>query len=272
MEALFEDTLANQTPCQADSEVMLRIRNMLKRGLHPTTPEAEAAQAMRLATRMLEKHNLSQLQVMREEGETIGAMFRVHIRYCASKLPAVTKPWTNGLTRLCALHFQCQAYMVSRKAHGLKDAKCFYCFYGMTANAYSAAVAFASCFNRISDLARLHKVPSGEYESKRHSIACSKAHYTLSAKVSYCNGLVHGLEQRVKEMAEKEESSMSQAEEKTMVVRKEEAEKEALALENITVKDKGPRTYQAAHRRLESFVDGKRDSTKLELQASIAKE
>ena len=43
-------------------QVKERIRKMLARGLHVGTPEAEAASSMRLAEKLLAKHNLKQVK------------------------------------------------------------------------------------------------------------------------------------------------------------------------------------------------------------------
>ena len=53
-----------------DSELIKikeRIRKMLSRGLHSGTPEAEAASSMRLAEKLLSKHNLRQADVLKED-------------------------------------------------------------------------------------------------------------------------------------------------------------------------------------------------------------
>lgn len=256
----------------ADAEIMERIRNILQRGLHPNTPEAEAANSMRLAERMVRKHNVSRAQVMMnaENASENGDMVRVHIRNPTTKKPSTTKNWFHNLAHAIGKHFKCKYFFNVRMS-----VRCYFTFYGISNNVYAAAFAFETAFNRIMTLVSQHTVPAGEYERKFRNgdISVCRATYTKSARVSYCDGLAMGLYQRVNELAT---STHSQAEEiEYTVTDKEETrlacvtkkvEESVLEKNDITLSKKKARKYTSVQYRAESYAAGKRDSSHIDLQ------
>ena len=204
MEAKMEnETAAVAAPAvdtQDGDEIRERIRNILQRGLHPTTPESEAVQAMRLAERMLRKHNLTRAQVMAATEATMqGELFKVHMRYVSSGQPCKVMGWFNTLAQAAAKLFGCKTYFVTRHAPG-HSSKCYRAFYGITENAYAAALAFEHAFNRVAFMMAKHTPSSGEYdELVKSGKVVSRVAHTKQAKLSYAEGLADGIEAKVEQ-------------------------------------------------------------------------
>lgn len=273
LEAVMDKSVVPPTTTSsADAEIKERIRNILQRGLHPTTPEAEAANSMRLAERMLRKHNVSRSEVMMnaENASENGDMVKVHIRNPATKKPSTTKEWFHNLAHAIGKHFKCKYFFNVRMS-----VRCYFTFYGISSNVYAAAFAFETAFNRIMTLVSQHTVPAGEYERKRRNneISVCRATYTKSARVSYCDGLAMGLYQRVKGFTE---STHSRTEEVEYTVTAEEetrlacvtkkVEESILDKNKITFTKKKAHKYKSVQYRAESYAAGKRDSSHIDLQ------
>ena len=265
---------ASTTAPSVDDEIRERIRNILQLGLHPNTPEAEAANSMRLAERMLRKHNVSRAEVMEtaEDASVNGDIVKVHIRNPQTNKPSTTKHWFHDLARAMTHHFKCKYYFnVNRKWKF-----CFFAFYGIASNVYAAAFAFETTFNRIMTLMSRHMIPSGEYDRKRRTgeISVCRATYTKMARVSYCDGVAMGLLERVREMtakpppttvSEEIEYDVTPEEETRLACLTQKVEEGVLEKNNISFKGKG-HTYTRVQRRSESYAAGKRDSSHIDLQ------
>ena len=258
----------------ADDEIRERIRNILQRGLHPNTPEAEAANSMRLAERMLRKHNVSRAEVMEtaEDASVNGDMVKVHIRNPQTKKPSTTKHWFHDLARAMTHHFNCKYYFNVRMGE-----RCYFSFYGIASNVYAAAFAFETAFNRIMTLVSKHTIPPGEYDRKRRAgeISVCRATYTKMARVSYCDGVAMGLLQRVREMTakpppttapEETEYDVTPEEETRLACVTKKVEDSVLEKKKIKFSKGKGRTYTRTQRRLESYAAGKRDSSHIDLQ------
>ena len=189
-------------------KIKVRIRKMLSRGLHAGTPEEEAASSMRLAEKLLAKHNLAQADVLQEDHvpEALrGGKTAVHLRSVKDQTPCQTKQWMHTLAHACTKNFECSYYFSSHPTRTVGrlhyPGVCDFTFYGIATNASLAAFAFAAAFNRIACLAALHVVPAQEYEVKRRrgEVVCSKGAYTTAARESYKDGLARGLYDSVRE-------------------------------------------------------------------------
>ena len=273
MEAVMDKSVVPPTTTSAaDTEIKERIRNILQRGLHPNTPEAEAANSMRLAERMLRKHNVSRAEVMMnaENASENGDMVKVHIRNPATKKPSTTKDWFHNLAHAIGKHFKCKYFFNVRMS-----VRCYFTFYGIASNVYAAAFAFETSFNRIMTLVSQHTVPAGEYERKlrNNEISVCRATYTKSARVSYCDGLAMGLRQRVNDLAtsssscaEEIEYTVTAEEETRLACVSKKVEESVLEKNKITFTKKKARTYKSVRHRAESYAAGKRDSSHIDLQ------
>ena len=237
------------------SDVMERIRNILKRGLHPNTPESEAVQAMRLANKLLDKYNLDQAKVLGTSvDDSEAGMFKVDVTYFKTNKPATSKKWCSRLAFLCHTHFTCKSFCVSK----YKPPQCFYAFYGLKVCALTAASAFVNAFNRIMFLSSKHTVPKSEYDLKQSegTIKCSFRAYETGAKESYCEGLVRGLISKYKQS---QDNTVDDNACSALIVRSSVAEKRALELSKFIIHHK-KKKYTASHARQASFNQGTSDS------------
>ena len=112
-----------------------RIGKMLERGLHANTPEVEAQRCMRLAQKLLARHNLTQASIMadvgelRDEGAMKGGVVPTFLRKIppSSKVPIPTtlatapsqtahlSRWVDGLSMVVASNFGTKVYNVKSR-------------------------------------------------------------------------------------------------------------------------------------------------------------
>ena len=250
-----------------DADIMTRIRNILKRGLHHNTPVAEAANSMRVVERMLRKHNVDRSEVMEtaEDASVNGDMVKVHIRNPQTGKSSTTKHWFQDLARAMTHHFNCKYYFDVKLGQ-----RCFFAFYGIASNVYAAALAFETAFNRIMTLVSLHVVPSDEYDRKHRAgdISVNRATYTRMARVSYCDGVAKGLLERVKKPEETEYDAtpdVTPDQETRLACVTKKVEKSVLEKNKITFSKGKRRTYKRAHVVQRSYAAGKLDSSQIDL-------
>jgi hypothetical protein len=199
---------AHGGPARADAssdddaliKIKERIRKMLTLGLHAETCEAEAEASMRMAEKLLSKHNLRQADVLHEDHVPVGLRAGkavVHLRSTKDHSPCQTRRWMQTLCTAVTTNFECSAYFNSHgQAGGRFRPVCDFTFYGIGTNASLAAFAFAAAFNRIAILSAAHVLPPDEYEAKKRRgiVRCgSKGAYTSAARESYRVGLARGL-------------------------------------------------------------------------------
>ena len=226
---------------------------------------------MRLAERMLRKHNLSRADVMMgaEDASVNGDLVKVHIRNPQTKRPCVTKQWFQSLAGAMTRHFKCKYYFVVRAGK-----HCYFSFYGLASSAFAAALAFETAFNRIMTLAARHTVPGDEYDRKRRAgeVTVCRGAYTRAARVSYCEGVATGLLQRVREAEaaapadEVEAEATTREEETRLACVSEKVEASVLTAHNVKLRDRNPNRYARTPRRAASYTAGKRDSSHIDLQ------
>jgi hypothetical protein len=202
----------NKTGAKKLIALKARIGKMLERGLHPNTPEVEAQRCMRLAQKMLAKHNLTQASIMadvgelRDEGALQGGIVPTFLRTIPKKGAIATKlssahwqkaqmpRWADDLAGVVCSNFATKRYVVKSRGK--------VCFYGLKINAQLSGYAFKTAFARIHQMAKVFAVPHGEFERKRAwgtTRVKSKGSYTAQARLHYCAGLVAGLRVAVRE-------------------------------------------------------------------------
>lgn len=202
----------NKTGAKKLIALKARIGKMLERGLHPNTPEVEAQRCMRLAQKMLAKHNLTQASIMadvgelRDEGAMQGGIVPTFLRKIPKKGAIATKlssahwqkaqmpRWADDLAGVVCSNFGTKRYVVKSRGK--------VCFYGLKINAQLSGYAFKTAFARIHQMAKVFAVPHGEFERKRAwgtTRVKSKGSYTAQARLHYCAGLVAGLRVAVRE-------------------------------------------------------------------------
>lgn len=252
---------ADTFPETEEAGVLDRIRSILARGLHPNTPEPEAIQSMRLAEKMLRKHNLSRADVdAGAPGSLTGACFTVELVNTASGLPCRRKAWFIDVATAVKYHFGCNYFF--RMCRG----SCVFRFFGISTNSYAAAMAFEIAFNRICVMASLHTVPVGEYEAKRMTgeISCGRSTYTTGARESYCMGIARGLKTAARTQAPNK-SEEDECERKLVSAQKRIADE---VLSQLHVKIIAAKKRKRADvRRDASFEMGKIDAEEIDMDA-----
>lgn len=248
---------------------------------------------MRMADKLLRRHNLEQAQVLGSEvtDNDVGH-YKVNVIYTSTNKPAVTAAWMGELSITIADTFECKVFRVcNRPRQG--EAEHYYTFYGIKDNAYAGAFGFTTAFNRIMALLADHKVPVGEYENKRKDgvVTCSRRAYLLGSKTSYCMGLANGLYDAYKankkqeeekadevEVEEEEEEDREDGEDKNssvssaLAMRHESAFKRSLEQLGIQGMMNDSRKYSQQFFRKESYEQGKVDSKTIQVGQDVLEE
>jgi hypothetical protein len=190
---------------KADRVVKDRIIKLLNTGFHDQSNEHEAKNAMKLAQRLMRKHNLSQALLLKERetkndqneqggGDEVlkGGMVRVHIINRKTGKPSLYARWISQLTHPVCENFDVKSYNQTRRGF-----RCDVVFYGIYSNAQLAGYAFKVAAERIAQM-------SAEYKPKTTSRGIS----TKSSRLSYALGIVEGISEDVKNnlQIEKEKS------------------------------------------------------------------
>lgn len=214
----------------ANEEVRSKIRKMLKLGLHPDTPDAEAQQALKNANRFLTRYNLQQVDVLREgeendsQGTLAGGMKVVKLRSTnAARKTVNNAAWISSLGSLVSNCFDC-CYYTQHRRDGIH-----YVFYGVVTNAECAGYAFAAAFNRITVMTANYcgDGPKAGHTYGRHSFGwgASAASETSTMRANYRDGLVEGLRKAVVEEKQERKKRAQEREErrKAAMAAKQEA-------------------------------------------------
>lgn len=190
-------TLANNFGEAADRKVKDRIIKLLNTGFHETSNEYEAQNAMKMAQRLMRKHNLSQVLMLQERDtvtsggqdreETLkGGMTNVRIINRKTDRKAQMAQWIVKLCHPIKQNFAVEYFYKRRKAAVV--------FYGLYTNTQLAAYAFRVATERISQMAV-------EYQPLKKGGRCS----TKSSRLSYALGIVDGISKEVDASLSREE-------------------------------------------------------------------
>ena len=177
----------------ASSEVVERIKKCLARANHANANENEAKSAIKMASKIMQQHNITQAQIMEGEDDVQrlkrGGLSTVNIGPRTQYRQVIFETWVSDLTDAISTFFDCKAF--SSQSFFSTE----WTFYGVAENTVSAAMAFEMTHNLIQSWARpLHCV---------------------CARNSYCLGVAHGLkdiskaERRAMERAAKENEAKS---------------------------------------------------------------
>ena len=169
----------------ARSEVVERIKKCLARGNHATANENEAKSAIKMASKIMQQHNITQAQIMEEEDDAQrlerGGLSTVNIGARTQYQLVDFETWVVDLKTAICTFFDCQA-LCSPSSSSI-----VWTFIGVAEHTVSAAMAFEMTHNLIQSWAwPLHG-------------AC--------ARDSYCLGAAHGL----KAIAEAEQQAVERA-------------------------------------------------------------
>jgi hypothetical protein len=192
--------------CDAvDENIKIRIRKMLQVGLHPGTSNEEAERSLQLAHKLLQKHNLEEMDVVNAGGldgksKLTGGMKKVELKSKSGRAPN-NAAWMEKLGGAASSCFDCCYF--TQCGYSSLD----YVFYGVSANAEMAAFAFSSSLNRVAHMTAAYTGVDG---GRHVNMAVARANYR--------DGLVSGLskavqeEQRERVRAAKEQDRLRQLE------------------------------------------------------------
>jgi hypothetical protein len=175
----------------ADQAVKDRIIKLLNTGFHASSNENEAKNAMKLAQRLMRKHNLSQAMLLKErdangggvDNEVLkGGLVEVKIVNRKTRKPSQFARWLASLVHPIAKNFDVESYYSVTRGY-----ECSVTFYGIYTNCQLAGYAFRVAAERISQMAAEHKPTKHAWRT----IA------TKSARLSYALGIVSGIDDEV---------------------------------------------------------------------------
>ena len=176
-------------------EIVERIKKCLARGNHANANENEAKSAIKMASKIMQQHNITQAQVMEGEDDAQrlerGGMSTVKIGPRTQYHQMNFEPWVPNLQSAICMFFDCQAFCIR------SPASIEWTFFGVAENTVSGAMAFEMAYNLIQSWAW----PLED----------------VCARDSYCLGVAHGLkniailEKRAAERAAKENEAKSTA-------------------------------------------------------------
>ena len=177
----------------AHSEVVERIKKCLARGNHANANENEAKSAIKMASKIMHQHNITQAEVMEGEDDAQrlerGGLSTVNIGARTQDRQVVFETWVVDLRTAICTFFDCQA-LCSPSSSSIE-----WIFFGVAEHTVSAAMAFEMTHNLIQSWA----LPI----------------HDICARDSYCRGVANGLkdiakaEQRAVERAAKENEAKS---------------------------------------------------------------
>ena len=177
----------------AQKEVVERIKKCLARANHPNANENEAKSAVKMASKIMQQHNITQAQIMEGEDDAQrlkrGGLSTIKIQPRTQYRRIIFETWVVDLKAAICIFFDCEGFS-SQSSSSIE-----WTFYGVAEHTASAALAFEMAHNLIQSWAYpLHGV---------------------CARNSYCLGVAHGLkdiaeaERRATERAAKENEANS---------------------------------------------------------------
>lgn len=187
------------------TEVIERVKKCFARANHENANEQEARAASKMASKIMEQHQITQADIMAEEDSTQraprGGMSTVDIWPATDGGRAFTPGWLSWLCGAVEKFFDCRAFSTGY------DTKIKWTFYGIAEHTVSAAIAFEAVHNQIQEW--------------------SEKYTGISVRNSYCLGVAEGLLILSREHRREAEDKACQTEARALATRiKEEQSKE----------------------------------------------
>jgi Protein of unknown function (DUF2786) len=191
---------------RADRAVKDRIIKLLNTGFHDQSNENEAKNAMKLAQRLMHKHNLSQALLLKERQESSnkdsgvggkdeilkGGTVTVRIVQRKTGQPALLARWLSQLTHPITDNFEVKCYHTTARGK-----TCSVTFYGIYTNAQLAAYAYRVATERIAQMAASYTPEKRQSSYCWNTSSSSSSISTKSARLSYAMGVVEGISKDV---------------------------------------------------------------------------
>jgi len=179
---------------------ILRIRAILDRARHPSTPQPEADLALTVAAREMRRRNIAEELVFErsdairtsEEATRRGAAFCVKLTLTSGQVLAQRVLWVYKLISTCLRGFNVASYTRVCANRGYHHVV----FYGLRGNAELAASAFSHYVNRVEAMSAVYTIPYHNYQCMRcNEVLCrhERGAQTLEARNSYRRGMAAGL-------------------------------------------------------------------------------
>ena len=186
-----------QTVPNAGRNVLDRVRKCFARADHPNANEAEARAAVKMASKIMEQHQIQQSDLMEAEDqsqrEKRGGLSTVNILPATEGGKAFNEGWVTWLVGAMDKFFDCRHYS-TEYGGGIE-----WTFYGIAEHTISAAIAFEAIYNQIQAWAAQHK--------------------GVSTRNSYSLGVCDGLLRLAEQEKEATEAKARQYEEKALAAR-----------------------------------------------------
>ncbi len=183
-----------------DNDTLARIRKCLDRGHHAGTQEPEAKAALRIASKLMAKCNVTQAEVFACQDENQQAQHAgesvVAITSTKDGKKVINNGWIPGVQKAMQTFFDCLSYSTGFVS------KTEYTFYGIAGNTAAAAMAFEMVYNLILNWSMLK--------------------IGVSTKFSYCAGVAQGLYRLAQKEKEEEKRNATRAEAESVAQRERE--------------------------------------------------
>jgi len=195
---------------KAEDDVKHRIIKLLNTGFHDQSNEQEAKNAMKLAQRLMRKHNLSQALLLKErekknsktsdDEETLkGGFVRLKIINRKTRKPPPFSRWFDDLMAAIALNFGVKVYSSTQAG-----VECGIVFYGIYSGSQLAGYAFKISAERVSQM-------MAEYQPKKDWRNISTKSARLSYAIGICFGIYEDVEKNLKIEKEKLKRKLERA-------------------------------------------------------------
>jgi hypothetical protein len=192
-------TLDASNAKDADQVVKDRIVKLLNTGFHESSNEHEAKNAMKLAQKLMKRHNLSQALLLQErdakqedDDQVLkGGMVTVRILNRKTRQPAQLQRWISELMHPISENFSVKSYY--QRSQGYSSSVTFY---GIYTNSQLAAYAFRVATENISQMMT-------EYIPTKRTYGAQVS--TRTSRLSYALGIVRGIGKEVDAHLRREE-------------------------------------------------------------------
>ena len=144
-------------------KVLAIIQKCLDRANHAGTPEAEVQACLRMSSRLMEQHNITQAdlvatEVATRDSTTLGGQSVVRISL-NPKLDGkvIQETWVEDVVTAMLIFFDCKAYSTKRST------SIEWTFYGIAANTLAAAMSFEMVHNLVQQWSMKKKGVKNSY-------------------------------------------------------------------------------------------------------------
>ncbi|TCD71482.1 hypothetical protein EIP91_008862 [Steccherinum ochraceum] len=211
-----EQAAASERLGNVDANILARIKKSLALASHSGTGEQEAKAALRMASKLMARHNIDQADVLAEENKddrmkragmsvvTITSLVDGSVRM---------EGWTSYTANAMEVFFDCKHYTVSHRGG---ERICFH-FYGLAEQTVAAAHGFEMAYNLILDLSQRKKDAKG-----------------IRGKNTYRRGIGDGLYSLAKkEKKEEHQRTLKMEKQKLLDAKREEEQEDQRRLERL---------------------------------------